>query len=303
MIFVHELGHNLNLAHAGNDPENDSVINNVYADMSDPMGSSGSSWYLFNAGHIDQMGWYAGIPGAIRTVAANGTYDLSAIGNTPMVNGAPTALKIAKRDSGDFYYLSYRQPISNYNQLSSTYTGGVNIHRYKGSGYGYTTYIKTLTNGGSFTDGANGITVTQVSQGGGYATVQVSFGCAALTPAVAMSPATLTVRPGAAANFAVAVTNQDVAGCGGTTFSLGYSGAAAGTVSPASLTLAAGQSGSGALAVNSGLADGRYPLTVSATDSDGVAPHHSASGQGNVTLIVDGTPPSVPTGLKGSVDR
>ncbi|MBK6958288.1 MAG: hypothetical protein IPH22_07755 [Nitrosomonas sp.] len=51
MIFAHELGHNLNLAHAGTDPENDSTINNVYGDYSDPMGSSGSNWYLFNAAH------------------------------------------------------------------------------------------------------------------------------------------------------------------------------------------------------------------------------------------------------------
>ena len=99
------------------------------------------------------------------------------------------------------------------------------------------------------------------------------------TPVVAMSPAMLTVHPGAAANFAVAVTNQDVAVCNGTTFALGYSGGAvaragavASSVSPASLTLAASQSGSGALVVNSSLADGRYPLTVSATDTDGAAP-------------------------------
>ena len=76
----------------------------------------------------------------------------------------------------------------------------------------------------------------------------------------------LMVHPGAAANFAVAVTDQDVAVCNATTCALGYSdGAVAGSVLPVSLTLAAGQSGSGALAVNSGLADGRYPLAVSAT--------------------------------------
>lgn len=30
MIYVHELGHNLNLAHAATDPENDSTINSEY---------------------------------------------------------------------------------------------------------------------------------------------------------------------------------------------------------------------------------------------------------------------------------
>jgi hypothetical protein len=304
MIFAHELGHNLNLAHAGSDPENDGTINSVYGDLSDPMGSSGSSWYLFNASHIDQMGWYAGIPGAIATVTANGTYDLSAVGNTPMVSGAPTALKIAKKDSGDFYYLSYRQVIGNYNQLSTTYTKGVNIHRYQGSGYGYTSLIKALANGESFTDSVNGITVSQVSQGGGYATVEVSFGsggCVAATPTVTLSPTKLVVRPGTAASFSVAVTNQDAVGCAQTLFALNPGGAA-GSLSPANLTLAATQSGSSVLTMSASLAEGQYGLTVSATDADGVAPHHSTSGQGSVTLVVDGTPPTVPTGLKGASD-
>lgn len=75
MIFAHELGHNLNLAHAGTDPENDGTINNVYGDYSDPMGTSSSSWYQFNAGHIDQMGWYAAIPGAVSTVLSGNSID------------------------------------------------------------------------------------------------------------------------------------------------------------------------------------------------------------------------------------
>lgn len=305
MVYAHELGHNLNMAHAGTDPENDGVINSAYGDLSDPMGLS-RGWHVFNAGHIDQMGWYAGVPGAITPVTAGGTFNLAAIGNAPMVSSAPAALKIAKNDTSDFYYLSYRQPISYDSALSSVYTGGVNIHRYQGTGYGYTSHITTLADGGTFTDSINGITVTQVSQGGGYATVQVSFaggggGCTAAAPTVAMSPATVTVRPGAAANFVVAVTNQDMTGCAGTTFSLNYSGAA-GALSPASLTLAAGQSGSSALAANTNLADGRYSPTVSATDTDGAAPSHSGSGQGSATLIVDGTPPTVPANPSTTLD-
>ncbi|MDQ5908472.1 MAG: hypothetical protein QG599_563 [Pseudomonadota bacterium] len=308
MVYAHELGHNLNLAHAGTDPENDGVINSVYGDYSDPMGLS-RSWHVFNASHIDQMGWYASIPGAITTIVASGAYDLAAIGNAPMVSGAPSALKIAKPDTGDFYYLSYRQPISYDSSLSSTYTGGVNIHRYQGSGYGYTSHIKTLADGAVFTDSVNTITVTQMSRSSGYATVEISFGgssgsCTAATPTVAMSPATITVRTGATASFAVAVANQDSASCTGTFFTLGYANSTVtGSLSPTSLTLAAGQTGNGSLAVNTSVADGRYSLTVSATDTDGVAPSHSSSGQGNATLVVDGTAPSIPTGLTGTSDR
>src|SRR5262245_13315663 len=38
MAYAHELGHNLNMGHAGTDPENDGVMNVEYGDSSDPMG-------------------------------------------------------------------------------------------------------------------------------------------------------------------------------------------------------------------------------------------------------------------------
>ena len=53
-------------------------------------------------------------------------------------------VKIKKPDTGEFYYLSYRQPIGYDDSLSSTYTQGVNIHRYQGEGYGYTYFISSL---------------------------------------------------------------------------------------------------------------------------------------------------------------
>ncbi len=305
MIFTHELGHNLNLAHAGTDPENDGTINSVYGDYSDPMGSSGSNWYLFNAAHIDQMGWYANIPGAISTVTAGGNFTLAAIGADPYsVGTTPFILKIAKPNSGDLYYLSYRQPIGNYNQLSTTYTKGINIHRYKGAGYAATTHIKTLINGETFTDSTNGISVTQLSQGSGYASLQISFGCAATTPTVSATPSTLALRPGEAANFTVSVSNKDITGCGDTTFSLEASAnGISGIFTTPNLTLSPGQTGSSSLQASSSLADGSYNLTILAKDLDGRAPHHAIHGQGDVTLIIDSQPPSIPSGLKGSINK
>lgn len=304
-IFAHELGHNLNLAHAGTDPENDGTVNNVYGDASDPMGSAGSSWRLFNAAHLDQMGWYANIPGAISTVTSSGTFNLAAIELDPSsVSDAPFMLKIAKPNTSDLYYLSYRQPIGNYSQLSTTYTKGINIHRYKGSGYGYTTHIKTLTDGETFTDGANGISFTQISQSGGFATVQVSYGCAAATPAVSISPAILAMTSGSSANFSVKVTNQDMSGCNNTTFTLNYDGGVVnGSLVSPDLTLLPSQTGSSTLTAETYLSEGSYPLTVSVTDSDGRAPQHPIDGQGNATLIIDSTPPSAPTNLSGVVSK
>ncbi len=270
-IFAHELGHNLNMAHAGNDPENDNTINNVYGDVSDPMGSAGSSWRLFNAAYMDQMGWYASIPGAISTVTSSGTFNLAAIGLDPSsVNGAPFMLKIAKPNTSDLYYLSYRQAIGNYNQLSTTYTKGINIHRYVGSGYGYTTHIMTLIDGETFTDTSNGISFTQISQGGGYAAVQVSYGCATATPAVSISPATLAMSSGNSANFTVSVTNKDISGCSNTTFTLNYDGGVVnGSLASPGLTLSPSQTGNSTLIADTYLSEGSYPLTVVVTDSDG----------------------------------
>ena len=301
MVYAHELGHNLNMAHAGTDPGNDGTIDNVYGDGSDPMGSA-RGWHVFNGSHIDQMGWYAAIPGSVVSITGSGSYQLAAIGINPATSGAPTVLKIAKRDSGDFYYLSYRQPINYDSTLSGTYTGGVNIHRYIGTGYGYTSYIKTLTDGSSFTDSVNGLTVTQVGRANGYATVQVSYGCALGTPQVSLSPATRMLRPGTSTSFAASITNGDVA-CGATTFTLSYDGAAPGSLSPTALTLTGGQSGSASLIVGTNIGDGSYPLQVTATDADGHAPSHSQPGVGAATLIVDSKPPTAPSNLAGTSSR
>ncbi len=301
-LFVHELGHNLNMHHAGTDPENDGVINSEYGDISDPMGSSGSNWRIFNAAHLDQMRWYADIPGAIATVLTSGTYDLAAIGMDPWTSGAPAALKIYKPDTKDYYYLSYRQPIGDFNMLSTTYTKGVNVHRYRGSGLNQTSHITTLTDGGLFTDSKNGISVYQVARAGNYATVEVSFGCAPTPPKVSLAPATLTMRPGTSAGFSVSVTEQGT-GCGNRSYALAGSGPLPTTVTPSSLTLSAGQSVSGALSANAGgAADGSYPVEVRVTDLDATNPATATTVAG-ATLIVDGTPPTVPIGLSGSSDN
>jgi hypothetical protein len=302
MIYAHELGHNLNMAHAGTDPENDGTINNVYGDYSDPMGGATSSWYLFNAGHMDQMGWYGGIPGAVTTLMGSGTYDIAAIGMDPWTSGAPAALKIYKPDTKDYYYLSYRQPIGDFNQLSTTYTKGVNVHRYKGSGYGYTTHVTTLTDGGLFTDSANGISVYQLGRSGDYARVQVSFGCAPLPPSVGLAPATLTRQPGSSVEFSVSVTDQGT-GCGGGYYAIDGQGDLAASVTPSSLALSAGQTGSAKLVADAvGAPDGSYRIEAIVTHLDAEDPNRAET-VASATLIVDGTAPSVPAGLAGSSDN
>jgi len=231
---------------------------------------------------------------------SSGTFELAAIGTDPWTASAPLVLKIAKPNSNDFYYLSYRQPMGYDSALSSTYTKGINIHRYRGTGSANTTHIQTLSDGGVFNDNNNGISFYQVSRAGNNATVQVSFGCAPLPPKVSLAPANLALRPGQKGSFSVSVTNQDSVSCGSGSYELQYDGILQGSVSPAQQTLTAGQTGTANLQADAGsAADGSYKANLIVTDINA----DKTSTLATATLIIDGTPPNTPEGLSGQSDR
>ena len=301
MVTAHELGHNLNMAHAGTDPENDGTINAAYGDSSDPMGSS-RAWHLFNGAHADQLGWFGPHPGSVVTVTSSGTFDVLAVGTDPASATGPHVLKVRKTDSNDYYYLTYREAVGYDDTLSSTYTRGLNLHRYAGSGYAATSFITSLADLASFTDTANGITITQLAHGSGFARVSIEFPgggstCAPASARVALNPASQIAKSGGVLAYTVSVTNNDGAGCGQTTFALGYSGVPQGSLSAASLSLASGQTATASLQVTTSAADGTYTLSVQATDADGVAPLHSTVTNGTASVTIDGTAPTVPAGL------
>ena len=301
MVYAHELGHNLNMAHAGTDPENDGVMNVEYGDSSDPMGSS-RAVHNFNGPHTHQMGWFNAFPDAVQTVTASGSYQLAAIGTTP--DGTlPQALRIFKPNTSEYYYLSYRQATGFDTSLSSTYTQGVNIHRYKGTGYAYTYFLQSLSTTGLFMDNANGITVAPVTNGSGTATVQVTFGCAANQPALALTPSSVWVKSGSSVSLSAQVTNRDSAGCAGTTFALSTALTTGGTgsVTPGSVgPLGSGQVGSATVLVtptNSGT------VTLTAHDSDGRDPIHSTDGAATAQITIDASAPTAPSGLTATVGK
>lgn len=306
MVYAHELGHNLYMAHAGTDLDNDGQLDSTYGDFSDPMGGS-RRWHVFNGAHTDQMGWYAAFPGSIATIVGDGIYDITATGIDPAVAAYPHILKIEKPDTNDYYYLSYRQPIGYDDTLSSTYTPGVNIHRYQGNGYGLTYFVRALNDGETFTDDINGITVSQINHDGESVAVDISFdvnggtSCVATSPGISISPAGQTVTPGSVVHYSVQVGNTDSASCASTTFTLTYSGAGSGSLSPSWLTMDPGETGFADIHVStSGLADGNHPFEVRANDSDGADPQHSSIAVGSATIVTDATPPSTPGGLSGS---
>lgn len=295
MVTVHELGHNVNFAHAGDDPENDGVINYQYADLSDPMGLS-RMWHLFNAPHMDQKGW---LP--TTNILSSGAFDVYALESPP--SAGPQILKIAKPDSGDFYYLSYRQRLGYDDTLLSTYVDRINIHRYRGQGYALTSIIDSLTDLETFVDSANGLTITQLSHGPDYATVEVTFGCAVAAPTVGVSPSSQTAASGGLVDYTVTVTNNDADQCGSSTFDLNdvYTGPISGTLAPNTMILSPSGFDTATLTVDTGSAtDGTY--TVEVQVSDGGA-HAEQTGYGTATVIVDDTAPSSPSNLSASVKR
>jgi M6 family metalloprotease-like protein len=272
-VYAHEIGHTLGMNHAA-------TASNEYGDTSDFMGSELSGLRQLNAPHQHQMGWRA--PERFVDVTQSGTYDVAPIELDGASATAPQALRIAKPDTGETYYVGYRQPIGFDANLSSQLTSRVQIHRYNGAG-GRTWYLSGLPVGGQFVDSVNGITITNLALTPGYATVQVQFpaagACAAGAPVVSATPSTQTVAPGGTANLAVTVTNTDSAGCAAAAFGLGTvvpSGWSA-SASPAVLSLAPGATGQAtvSLVAPTAATSGTYTATVNV--SDAAAIQHAAS--------------------------
>lgn len=215
----HEMGHSFGLAHA-----NLYGYAGEYGDKSDTMGVSSSP---FNAPHRLQLGWTDGV----QDVVADGAYSICPL-EAP--HCGPQILRIQKPDTGEQYYLSYRQRIGEWAQyMSSTFTAGANIHVWSpphdptieghvtklvdttpGSSMGF--LDAPLSDGASYYDAANGITITQLSHmsgASGWATVSVSFGGEPPAPPpaqipLAISPTSITLRAGQSMQFSA---NKEVA--------------------------------------------------------------------------------------------
>ncbi|MFO1434004.1 MAG: DNRLRE domain-containing protein [Candidatus Competibacteraceae bacterium] len=180
MTFVHELGHNLGMVHAGNDSNNDGTIDSEYGDYSDPMGGA-RNWHLFNAANMDRLGWYESYPGSVVTVTQSGNYTLDVLNaNPPATSGNPRILKLLRPNNQGFYYLSYRQPQGYDDSLASSYIQRTQIHWYQGSGYTGTAFVSPLNDNTSFIDSAAGVEITQVGHDSDHATVSITLNAAPL---------------------------------------------------------------------------------------------------------------------------
>jgi hypothetical protein len=220
---------------------------------------------------------------------------------------APQVLKIAKPDTNEYYYLSYRRPLGFDANLSSTYLDQLNIHRYKGSGTVQTYFLDALLDGESFVDAVNGMTIIQKSRTNDYVTVQVSLDttCSPAIPTVSLAPTSQSAAPGVTLNYTISVTNQDGVLCPPTTWTLSSvlpAGWTA-TLSRSTLTLSPGGTGTATLAVTSapGAAEGNYSVEVDVTD--GTEPLHSTSDSATYVVMIDDESPTAPTGLSATFWR
>jgi hypothetical protein len=277
--YAHELGHNLGMNHAA-------TPTNEYADTSDVMGYGGYGLRHVNSAHKEQMGW---LPQQVAVVTQSNTFDIAPLETDQSQTQVPQVLKIAKPDTGEYYYLSYRLPIGFDSSLGTAFIRRLNIHRYAGTG-GRTYLLQTLGDGGSFTDTANGMSVTQVSHSDSKVTVTVQLGasssCQSGTPSLAISPSGQSGSAGSSLLYNVSLTNTDWSGCPNSSFNLsrmlpsGWSG----SVSPATLTLGPGQSATATLTVASPstASGGSYGLTVNV--SDAANSKHAASASASYTV-------------------
>jgi hypothetical protein len=116
--------------------------------------------------------------GSIREINESGIFELTSLESHPEVYSGTRALKLSRPSHRDYLYLSFREATGYSSNLSTHYTRGVNLHRYRGQGFAATTFITSLTNGASFTDRVNPISVEQLtpSSEGKTITVAVSLG-------------------------------------------------------------------------------------------------------------------------------
>ena len=186
-LYSHELGHNIGEGHASSKDCGTKAIdsyanctNSEYGDDYDVMGGSWEN-YHFNASFKNDSGWIP--PGEIQTVSSSGTYTLNTLENAA---SATKAIKIQKPDTSEYYWLEYRQATGFDSSLPSGVTRGLIVHVFDGIS-GNNSYLLDMTpandwsdvalsDGTTFTDNANNISVTQLSHSTNAVSVFISFG-------------------------------------------------------------------------------------------------------------------------------
>jgi hypothetical protein len=292
-VVAHEMGHNLGLYHShalecGSVPLGGTCSSLEYGDMLDVMGSSTPPRH-FNAVQKELLGWlgYNSSP-PVTWAQASGVYALEPYEPT---GSAPKALKV-KTPFGDWYYVEARKSVGFDSGISSNAQNGVVIHYWTGQDPNKI-YLLDMTPatttwsdpglvvGQSFTDSGAGITISPVwvSASGAGVNVTVASSCARANPTVTVSPAQQEGSAGTMLSYTVSVTNKDNSACGSSTFAVQATLPSdwTGSVSPATLSLAPGETASTTLKVTSPSTVSAGSYTVSPSASNTAQPTYAAS--------------------------
>ncbi|EKD85748.1 MAG: Gametolysin peptidase M11 family [uncultured bacterium] len=252
-IYAHELGHNFGSAHANSLSCGDKPIgefeygypngctSNEYGDPADVMGyTPWEHMFHFNAPHKEETNYLA--DSQILTVDTDSTVTVNALEN---VDSSVKAIRVPISESGSYYYISLRKAIDYDQNLPTGITDGVGIHLWRrynqfNNSSGSTQLIdntteaegsvdfrnSSLTDGKSFIDTQNGISVKQISHDQDKATVEIKIDksvCRHLSPDLSVSPLSQVGIQGEELAYDFTVKNNDSPNCGASDFSVnGY---------------------------------------------------------------------------------
>lgn len=297
-VFAHEIGHNLNLQHAG-------TPTTGYGDLSDFMGYGGVGLRPLNGPHKNQMGWVDLAQSSALTASAN-------LGLVPLnsgVQGVTSGLqiiKIAKSDTNQTYFVSYRDRIGFDASLQAQYLDGVSIHLWSNSGSA-SQYLRTLRDGETFSDAINGVAIKQTSHGTTGASLEIAIGggttppgCVYSPPTIGLSPSQQNVGAGSTVLYQLSFKNNDSAECLPLSLDLSFSNSAniMGAFSMNALAVSPGQTASVNVNVTASATapTGNYLFQIGLVDAKNSARAFSSGGFANI-LAPDAVKPSTPTGL------
>lgn len=300
-VFAHELGHSIGMGHAGNETGD-------YNDTSDIMGFSGPGLRQINGPHQEQMGWRDAQQ--ITEINTDGIYDIAPLELDAVSSIAPQIVKIRKPDTGEWYYLSYRQTIGFDASLSSSYLNGLSIHKHAGSGStSKTVWIDTLADGENYSDAVNGLSITQIGYSDSSVSIEVSFSnsCTRNAPTVNLTPLSQTDLAGATLNYDLSITNNDTTSCADSNWTLATSIPVSWSeaLTNNAVTIAPGSSATVNWQVTSSMttADGDYTLNIDLMDPYTAVHDSLVAANYTVTTPSDTQSPTSPSEFSAAVVR
>ena len=162
-VVIHELGHNFGFGHARFDTDNDGSSDCEYCDSSDLMGGS-RNWMKFNAAHFNYLGWWDPVSYEIDTVSPSSTEQEFHLLPVDEEDGPWPGLRAVKtaRTGSSNYFFSFRQQTGHYDNVTSSYTNGVNIHWSSSNNYSY--FYRMLEPGGLFFDATQDLVVWAIGE-------------------------------------------------------------------------------------------------------------------------------------------